>query len=100
MPRTGRPGPWLFRVDGNDIDWVPHGPVHIEDDVLGTVSLAEAGLGIGQTYDFVVRDRLARGSLVELLPELGGRSRPFSLIYPPHRHLSAATRALIDCLLE
>lgn len=100
MPRTGRPGPWLFRVDGNDFDWVPQGPVHVEDDVLGTVSLAEAGLGICQTYDFVVRDRLARGSLVELLPELGGRSRPFSLIYPPHRNLSAATRALIDSLLE
>lgn len=100
MPSTGRPAPWLLRADGTDVDWVPHGPIHVEDDVLGTVSLAEAGLGICQTYDFVVRDRLSRGSLVELLPEFSGRSRPFSLIYPPHRHLSAATRALIDCLLE
>ncbi|MGE6781680.1 LysR family transcriptional regulator [Ensifer adhaerens] len=100
MPSTGRPAPWLLRADGTDVDWVPHGPIHLEDDVLGTVSLAEAGLGICQTYDFIVRDRLSRGSLVELLPEFSGRSRPFSLIYPPHRHLSAATRALIDCLLE
>ncbi|WP_077963403.1 LysR family transcriptional regulator [Ensifer adhaerens] len=100
MPSTGRPAPWLLRVDGLDVDWVPQGSVQVEDDVLGTVSLAEAGLGICQTYDFVVRDRLSRGSLVELLPAFGGRSRPFSLIYPPHRHLSAATRALIDCLLE
>ncbi|MEI2301780.1 LysR family transcriptional regulator [Ensifer sp. MJa1] len=100
MPRTGRPAPWLFRIDGSDVDWVPQGPVNVEDDVLGTVSLAEAGLGICQTYEFVARDRLARGSLVEILPELGPRTRPFSLIYPPHRHLSAATRALIDCLLE
>ncbi len=100
MPSTGRPAPWLLRVDGSDIEWTPHGPVHVQDDVLGTVSLAEAGLGVCQTYDFVVRDRLAQGGLVELLPELGGRSRPFSLIYPPHRNLSAATRALIDSLLE
>ncbi|WP_043615284.1 LysR family transcriptional regulator [Ensifer sp. ZNC0028] len=100
MPSTGRPAPWLLRVDGSDVDWVPDGPVQVEDDVLGTVSLAEAGLGICQTYDFVVRDRLLRGSLVELLPEFGGRSRPFSLIYPPHRNLAAATRALIDCLME
>lgn len=100
MPRTGRPGPWLFRHDDTDVDWVPQGPVQVADDVLGTVSLAEAGLGICQTYEFVVRDRLARGSLVELLADHGGRSRPFSLIYPPHRNLSAATRALIDCLLE
>ncbi|HEV7321300.1 MAG TPA: LysR family transcriptional regulator [Ensifer sp.] len=100
MPSSGRPAPWLFRVDGKDLDWIPQGPVHLEDDVLGTVSLAEAGLGICQTYDFVARDRLARGTLTELLPEAGGRSRSFSLIYPPHRHLSAATRALIDSLLE
>ncbi|MGO4624013.1 LysR family transcriptional regulator [Ensifer sp. 2YAB10] len=100
MPSTGRPAPWLLRVDGSDIEWTPHGPVHVQDDVLGTVSLAEAGLGVCQTYDFVVRDSLAQGGLVELLLELGGRSRPFSLIYPPHRNLSAATRALIDCLLE
>jgi DNA-binding transcriptional LysR family regulator len=100
MPSTGRPAPWLFRVDGAYLDWMPHGPIRVADDVLGTVSLTEAGLGICQTYDFVVRERLARGSLVELLPEFGGRSRPFSLIYPPHRNLSAATRALIDCLLE
>lgn len=99
MPRTGRPGAWLFRIDGKDTDWTPQGSVHVEDDVLGTVSLAEAGLGICQTYDFVVRDRLEQGSLLEILPEIGGRSRPFSLIYPPHRSLSAATRALIDCLL-
>lgn len=100
MPRTGRPGPWLFRHDDTDVDWVPQGPVQVADDVLGTVSLTEAGLGICQTYEFVVRERLARGSLVELLADHGGRSRPFSLIYPPHRNLSAATRALIDCLLE
>ncbi|NUS69638.1 MAG: LysR family transcriptional regulator, partial [Ensifer adhaerens] len=100
MPSTGRPAPWLLRVAGADLDWIPHGQIQVEDDVLGTVSLTEAGLGICQTYDFIVRDRLARGSLVELLPEFGGRSRPFSLIYPPHRNLPAAARALIDCLVE
>ncbi|QHG72479.1 LysR family transcriptional regulator [Ensifer adhaerens] len=100
MPSSGRPAPWLLRVAGADLDWIPHGPIQVEDDVLGTVSLTEAGLGICQTYDFIARDRLARGSLVELLPEFGGRSRPFSLIYPPHRNLPAATRALIDCLVE
>ena len=31
-----------------------------------------------------------------LLPHARGRSRPFSLIYAPHRRLSAAARALID----
>ena len=69
------------------------------DDALGTVSLAEAGLGICQTFRFIAQDRLDRGVLLEVLPELKGRSRPFSLIYTPQRRLTAAARALITCLL-
>jgi hypothetical protein len=46
--------------------------------VLGVVSLAEQGIGICQSYDFIVRERLRRGQLVEVLPQLRedrGRSR-------------------------
>jgi DNA-binding transcriptional LysR family regulator len=100
MPSSGRPGPWLFRSHAEDIEWTPVGPVQVLDDVLGVVSMAEAGLGICQSYDFVVADRIARGSLVEVLPETAGRSRPFSLLYVPHRSLSAATRAFIDTALS
>ncbi|ATN37083.1 hypothetical protein ACO34A_25260 (plasmid) [Rhizobium sp. ACO-34A] len=57
-------------------------------------------MGICQTYDFIIRDRIARGSLVEILPEASGRTRPFSVLYVPHRSLSAATRAFIDMLVE
>jgi DNA-binding transcriptional LysR family regulator len=98
MPRTGRHGTWSFLVDGEDIEWQPQAALEVSDDVLGTVSLAEHGIGICQSYDFVVRDRLASGRLVEVLPQLGGRTRPFSLVYAPHRHASAAARALIDAL--
>ncbi|RNF84439.1 LysR family transcriptional regulator [Montanilutibacter psychrotolerans] len=98
MPSTGRVAPWWFRVDGQDIDWPPPAGWAVSDDVLGVVSLAEHGVGICQSYDFIVGDRVARGRLVEVLPELRGRSRPFSLIYAPHRRLSAASRALIDVL--
>lgn len=98
MPSTGHPGQWLFRSSGANLDWTPQGGMQVFDDVLGVVSLAEAGMGICQTYDFVVRDRLARGSLVELLPHAAGRSRPFFLIFAPHRNLSAATRTLLDML--
>ena len=98
LPRTGRHGAWSFRVDGEDRDWQPDSVLEVSDDVLGTVSLAEQGIGICQTYDFIVRERLANGRLVELLPELGGRTRPFSLVYAPHRHPSAVVRALIHAL--
>lgn len=98
MPSTGRVAPWVFRVEGEDVDWPPPTRLAVSDDVLGVVSLAEHGVGICQSYDFIVRERIERGRLVEVLPGLRGRSRPFSLIYAPHRRLSAASRALIDVL--
>lgn len=98
LPRTGRHGAWSFRAGDDDVEWTPTSVIEVSDDVLGTVSLAEQGIGICQTYDFIVRDRLASGQFVELLPELGGRTRPFSLVYAPHRHQSAAARVLIATL--
>ncbi|MER9882451.1 LysR family transcriptional regulator [Mesorhizobium sp. M0118] len=100
MPSTGRCAPWLFRIDGRDVDWTPPGRIRVFDDVLGVVSLAEHGLGICQTYDFIVRDRIEQGRLVDVLEHARGRSRPFSIIFAPHRRLSAATRALIDFLAK
>lgn len=98
MPRTGRIAPWVFHDEGRDIDWIPGSTIEISDDVLGVVSLAEQGMGICQSYEFIVRDRIERGQLVEVLPHLRGRSRPFSVLFAPHRRQSAATRAMIDLL--
>lgn len=98
MPSTGRQAPWLLRVGGQDLDWLAPARMLLTDDVLGAVSMTQQGLGICQTYYFVAEERLRSGQLIEVLPELRGRSRPFSLIYPPHRRMSAATRALIDAL--
>lgn len=99
MPSSGRVAPWAFRVDGKEFEWLPPSRLSVTDDVLGVVSLAEQGMGLCQTYDFVVRDRVARGRLVRLLDDCGGRSRPFSLIYAPHRQLSLASRSLADFLI-
>jgi DNA-binding transcriptional LysR family regulator len=98
LPRTGRIAPWVFRQDGQDIEWAPPPAVEVSDDVLGVVSLALAGIGIAQSYDFIVREHLAQGRLVDLLPQLRGRSRPFSVVYAPHRRQSGATRAMIEIL--
>ncbi|MFP2345636.1 LysR family transcriptional regulator [Enterobacter ludwigii] len=98
LPRTGRIAPWVFREDEHDVDWLPVSPIETSDDVLGVVSLAEHGMGICQSYEFIVQDRIQRGQLVEVLPHLRGRSRPFSVIFAPHRRQSAATRAMIDLL--
>ncbi|WP_343548024.1 LysR family transcriptional regulator [Ralstonia sp.] len=98
MPSTGRIAPWVFKDGGQDVEWLPPSTLQVSGDVLGVVSLAAQGVGICQSYDFIVRQQLEQGSLVELLPALRGRTRPFSVVYAPHRRQSAATRALIDLL--
>lgn len=98
MPSTGRIAPWVFEDAGRDVEWLPPSTLQVSGDVLGVVSLAAQGVGICQSYDFIVRQQIEQGSLVELLPALRGRTRPFSVVYAPHRRQSAATRALIDLL--
>jgi DNA-binding transcriptional LysR family regulator len=53
-----------------------------------------------QTYRFIVARDLAEGGLVELLPQHGGTSRPFILLYPHARHLSLRVRTFVDFLTE
>jgi len=100
LPSTGRLMAWRLRDQGRDLDWPPDGTLRVNEDVLGVVSLARAGLGICQTYRFMVSDDLHSGRLLEVLPDSSGRTRPFSLLYAPHRRMSAATRGVIQALRE
>lgn len=97
LPSTGRPVPWIFRdKSGNDIDFTFHGRQRVHGDVLGCINLARAGGGVCQSYHFIATEALARGELVEVLRSAGGRSRPFSILYPQNRHMSARVRAFVD----
>jgi len=98
MPSTGRTLPWLFRVDGLDVDQPVAGRAVFSDDVLGCVSHATGGGGLVQIYDFIAAPAVHAGALSEVLESYRGRSRPFSLLYPHNRHLSAAVRAFVDFL--
>jgi DNA-binding transcriptional LysR family regulator len=100
LPSTGRKIPWPFKVDGKQVDVVTKGGYTCAEDVLGIVTLARAGGGLVQTYRFIVERDLADGSLVELLPQHGGTSRPFILLYPHARHLSLRVRTFVDFLTE
>ena len=97
MPRTGRALPWAFSAPSRRVD--PRGRYRCTEDVLGTVILARASLGLIQTYDFLVADDLRRGDLVEVLRPFRGASRPFSLVYPRTTVRSSAVRALVDFIV-
>jgi DNA-binding transcriptional LysR family regulator len=93
MPSSGRALPWLF---AGGVRFTPEARLRCSEDVLGIVSLARAGIGLIQIFDFVVAEDVARGKLVEVLAPYRGHARGFSLIYPKLIKPSPAVRALID----
>jgi DNA-binding transcriptional LysR family regulator len=99
LPSTGKRIPWPFLRDGEVVDVVTQGGLSCSEDVLGIVTLARSGAGIAQTYRFIVEQDLASGALVELLPQHGGTSRPFFLLYPHARHVSLRVRTFVDFIL-
>jgi DNA-binding transcriptional LysR family regulator len=100
LPSTGQPIPWLFRHEGQDIEIDTPCSYRCAGDYLGPVTLARLGVGLLQTYRFIVQDDLAQGRLQELLPVSGGRSRPFSIVYPNRQHTALRVRAFIEFLIE
>lgn len=100
LPRTGQRVPWEFCQDGQDVQIETSGSYTVAEDVLATISLARAGAGLAQVHRFVVARDLAQGTLIEVLQRHGGRSRPFSVLYPASRHMPLRVRLFIDFLVE
>ena len=99
LPSTGRGLPWVFRHEGQDLDLAIQSRVSVQGDVLGCLSYAVGGGGLLQAYHFVAQRHVESGALVEVMQAFGGRSRPFSILYPHNRHLSAKVRAFVGFLL-
>jgi len=100
MPSTGKPLPWIFEYEGKKLEFSFSSRIHVSEDVLGCINHAVHGGGYVQTYDFIVREHLESGKLVEVLHNHRGRSRPFSMLYPQSRHLSSRVRAFTNFVLE
>lgn len=101
LPSTGRAMPWIFTApDGKEVDYPFRSQLRVLEEASGCISWGSAGGGLFQTYHFIAAAAVARGELVEVLQEYGGRSRQFSVVYPQNRHLSARVRAFVDFMLE
>lgn len=97
LPRAGRVLPWLFAAPDQEI--VPDGPHRVFEDPQAVIGLAVAGLGLCQTYRFMVARELARGALVEVLADRAGRTRRFALVYP-RQGQSPAARAVAAWIMD
>ncbi len=100
MPSSGRTLPWEIIDEGIRRALPPPNPYRVSGDVLGAIALAVAGVGVVQTYDFLVERERAAGELVEVLPHLRGATRPFALLYPSARKLSRPARLLADFVVS
>lgn len=97
MPSSGRALAWEF---AGGQAYLPKARYRCTEDVLGVITLAKAGLGLVQVFDFLVEEPLRRGELVEVLAPLRGAGRAFSLVYPKPVKPTPAVRAMIDFILQ
>nr|WP_321981238.1 LysR family transcriptional regulator [uncultured Cohaesibacter sp.] len=74
-----------------NIDW------HlITNETNVIVQLAQTGAGVAYVLEARVKEQLASGQLVQVLPEWSSMGPAFFLYYPSRRQLPEALRALID----
>lgn len=89
------PRRWLFR-SGDAAQAVPVQGRFQVNSARAAVELAARGLGLAYAPRFAVCDRLANGSLVDLLPAFTPDTAPVKAVYLEGRTLPRKVRALID----
>ena len=97
MPTSGKDRPWRFRRKGKDVELRPASRVRVNDGE-GLVQAALLGQGLAQLPDYFVREELARGELVEVLPGLRPAPIPISIVYPGARLVPHRVRVLLEVL--
>ncbi|PLR33324.1 LysR family transcriptional regulator [Chimaeribacter californicus] len=70
------------------------------NNIEAMVGAALSGLGICYVPDFVVREALKQGQLIQILPDYCDRRSHFSALWPASRYLSPRIRCFIDFLSE
>lgn len=96
VPTTGRNRPFVFRNEASEKTITLPSYCCI-DSGGGVVTAAILGMGIAQVPQFLAVDALARGQLVELLPET--RPAPLSVnLLLPGGVRAPRIRALVECL--
>ncbi|MGY2343331.1 LysR substrate-binding domain-containing protein [Pseudomonas sp. SDO5532_S415] len=89
----------LFGADGTSA-MIRHAPRMVTDDLLALRHAVIAGVGIAHLPTVVVRDDIAAGRLVELVPGWAPKCGIIHAIFPSRRGLLPSVRTLIDFLGE
>lgn len=91
---------WIFRSkDGRNRTISVDGPFDI-NDAEAVVELCRKGTGVAYVPEHFVRDDLAAGSLIELLPDYATTDVFISLLYHPRGMANPSTKAFYEYLVE
>ncbi|MBX9872834.1 MAG: LysR family transcriptional regulator [Burkholderiaceae bacterium] len=93
--RNGRPYPNEFEKDGQALEISGRYKLSVNES-NAMIAAVLAGLGVGQIAAFTALPLIARGELVQVLPDWTSPTIPLYVVYPPNRHLSAKVRAFVE----
>ncbi|MBN8961657.1 MAG: LysR family transcriptional regulator [Rhizobiales bacterium] len=96
-PSNGRIVPWEWIADGVAKICTPRARVTV-NSAEAYIACCLAGIGLIQIPAYDVKDHLASGALVEVMPDFRAASMPMTLLYPHRQHLSHRLRVFIDWL--
>lgn len=96
-PTSGRAAPWEWLRDGETSSLRMRSQV-AANNAETYIACALAGLGLIQIPAYDVREHLAAGDLVEVLPDARAEPLPVQLVYPHRRNLSRRMQAFVGWL--
>lgn len=77
---------------------VRHAPRLVSDDMIALRQAALAGAGLVSLPTMMVKEEVAAGQLVKLLPYWAAKAGIIHAVFPSRRGLRPAVRKLLDCL--
>lgn len=96
---TGKVVPLRFVRGADSLEIQAHAAMAVNESTAHLTALS-AGMGIGQTFAWFVREKVARGELVTVLDEWRPPRLPLYILYPPNRHLNATVRVFVDWAVQ
>ncbi len=90
-----------MRQPANSLTFLQQQTIYIEpflwlNDASAMLNCALQGLGIIKLHEYMVKEALATGKLIELLPQFNEPDLPVYLYYQPSRYLQPKIRCFID----
>ncbi|WP_168231337.1 LysR family transcriptional regulator [Collimonas pratensis] len=94
-PTTGRSALWEYSEDGVIVNLEMPSRVAV-NNAETYIACCLAGMGLIQVPAYDVRDHIASGELLEVMPQARAGAMPIYALYPHRRHLSGRVQVFID----